>query len=131
MNSYLNTIAGMVSTVASSLLGSKLFIFIGEVATVEEVLPSWIKYILGPLGALVGMIIAIKWLTSRLDKAEQKIEKREDERDNDRKLLMGLIEKTNSTLDKTNEKLTENTVVLTSAQKAIEACHAVRIVNQK
>lgn len=68
------------------------------VANASPDMPEWMKWILGPLGALVGMIFAVWWLSNRLNKAEAKADKREDERDVDRKTLITVLEQNSSVL---------------------------------
>ncbi len=43
--------------------------------------PNWIEWVMGPLGALVVMIVAIGWLTKRLDATEQREIKRQEQRE--------------------------------------------------
>lgn len=61
-------------------------------------LPPWMQWLLGPLGALVGMLFAIWWLSQRLNKAEVKADAREVERDQDRKALIIVLEQNSSVL---------------------------------
>lgn len=129
MTTQLNTVAAILSSVMSAILGSRVFIFIGEVVTEE--LPMWIRYILGPVGALVGMLFAIRWLAGRLDKQEQKLDAKEAERDSDRKALMAILEHTNTILNKTNVSLDANTIVLENTRRVVDGCHTVRMQQQK
>lgn len=91
MTHQLETITAGISTFASAVLGSQIFSALADAA--PDQMPGWMKWLLGPLGALVGMILAIYWLSRRLDKAEIKADVREQERDNDRKtLITALVE---------------------------------------
>ena len=97
----LETIAGGLSTAAAGFLGSKILPLLGEIAPSE--VPTWMQYLLGPLGALAGMIVAIWWLSTRLDKAELKADKRETERDEDRKTLILALEKNSNVIRDIND----------------------------
>lgn len=68
-------------------------------------MPDWLSMLLGPLGALVGLIIAIKWLAGRLDKSEEKYDEREKERDDDRKTLILLVEQNGQVLKEVTKTL--------------------------
>lgn len=96
MTSQLATVAGGISTMAAGMAGSKLLPLIADAVT--DPLPVWMQYLLGPLGALAGMIVAIWWLSQRLNKAEAKAEKREDERDADRKILITALDQNSTAL---------------------------------
>ena len=65
------------------------------------------------------MIIAILWLKSRLDKTEAKMDARELERDQDRKVLITVLETTKMTLE-------TNSRVLDETNKTILHCKVVR-----
>lgn len=51
----------------SGFIGGKLGIV---AATNTPAIEPWVSQLLGPLGFLVGCIIAIRWLTKRLEKSE-------------------------------------------------------------
>jgi uncharacterized membrane-anchored protein YhcB (DUF1043 family) len=59
-----------------SFLTGKLII-----ATTGGDQPAWLQWIMGPLGALVVMVVAIGWLTRRLDATEQREIKRQEQRE--------------------------------------------------
>ena len=59
-----------VSTAAARLLADS-----GTVA-----LPEWATWIVGPVGTLVALGIALKWMVGRLDASEGKAEARDKER---------------------------------------------------
>ena len=69
--------AGLVG-LCSAIFGSR---YLAETVTDAGDLPRWMEWLIGPLGALVGMIVAIKWLSLRLNKAEEREEARRLERD--------------------------------------------------
>lgn len=123
MITQVNAAAGYMSAVASALFGSKFFLCIGEIATNDD-MPTWMKYLLGPMGALVGLIVALIWMNKRLDKAEAKIDQREVERDKDRKDLIEVLQKTNMVLDKSNS-------IHDRVEKTIIKCHLSQNSNQE
>ena len=103
MTHHLEPVAAFVSTVCGAIVGSRFFSMIADIAPTE--MPEWMKWLLGPLGALVGMIIAIWWLSSRLNKAEVKADKRDDERDADRKTLITVLAQNSTTLEQNSSVL--------------------------
>jgi hypothetical protein len=102
-----NAVAG-VATGASALLGSTLLPLLADVTPI----PEWMGWFLGPFGALVGMIFAMRWLTGRLDKAEVKADRRDDERDADRKHLITVLEQSSTALQNNTIALQTNTSTL-------------------
>ena len=99
----------------STFVGGKTFSFIADVTS--DAVPLWIKDALGPLGALVFMGVAIKWLLNRQEKLEKKIDDREAERDSDRKVLILTLENSNELHRKNNELInTNNTLINTNNQ---------------
>jgi hypothetical protein len=106
MTSQVETAVAGISALASSILGSKILPFLAN-ATQSE-MPDWMRYLLGPLGALFGMIIAVCWLTKRLDKAEVKADEREDARDIEREKLISVV--------------IENSLVIRDIRSVIEKC---------
>jgi hypothetical protein len=52
-------------------------------------MPVWLTPLLGPLGTLVGAVIAITWLIRRLDRAEEREAVRQKEHDD---MLRAVIE---------------------------------------
>lgn len=116
MTPHIESIAGFTATVFSAIAGAVTVPSVAEIAT-NETLPDWAKWMLGPLGALVGMIVAIKWLTNRLDKAElaaavdratavAREEKRQIERDSQMAQLIELGTRSNNVIEQ-NSRLLE------------------------
>ena len=78
-------------------------------------MPDWLAPMLGPVGALGGTLVAIKWLLARLDKAEQKAEVRDQERDRNLQLI--------ATMTVQNQTIIEqNSEVLADVKSAIHKC---------
>jgi hypothetical protein len=68
-----------VTIAAAGMMGGKLVPLLAQMSgagTPDE----WLRMILGPGGALVGTLIAIRWLVKRLDGAEEREGKKEQER---------------------------------------------------
>ena len=83
----------------------------GYIAQTTE-LPSWAGPLLGPIGALFGTLLAIKWLLGRLDKAESKAELRDIERDKNLTMI--------ATMTAQNQRVIEqNSTVLAEVKDAI------------
>ena len=49
-------------------------------ASVGGAVPDWSRYLLGPLGALVGMVVAVWWLAKRLNRVEEQARKDQEAR---------------------------------------------------
>ena len=67
--------------------------------------PEWVQQLQGPFGALIGLALGLWWMSKRLDKAEAKADKREDERDADRKSLITVVEQNSNVLRSATEIL--------------------------
>lgn len=112
MTHQLESIAGFVSTIVAAIFGAVTLPSMAELATNEQI-PDWTKWLLGPLGALIGMIIAIKWLTARLNKAEEREESRREDREKSMEKLVELAVRSNLAIE-------QNSEVLKSVRKALE-----------
>lgn len=95
----------------AAMVGGKSACFVAEITNHE--LPAWFAPLVGPVGALAGTIIAIRWLLTRLDKAETKAESREAERDKNLSLIAAMTVQ-NQTI------IQQNSEVLTDVKNAIE-----------
>ena len=67
-------------------------------AEIDPSMPDWIKLLLGPMGALIGLIVALWWMVQRLNKAEKRFEERDKERDADRRALILVVEQNSQAL---------------------------------
>lgn len=75
MNIVTQLISVAVVPLSAAVLG-KAGNFVAETTP----LPDWLAPLIGPVGALTGTLIAIRWLLERLDKAEVKNDLRDEER---------------------------------------------------
>jgi len=82
---------------------------------IEGVSPNWISALLGPVGALTGTILAIRWLLARLDKQEAKADLRDIERDKQTKTLTEMTIQNQAII-------AQNSTMLADARFAIEKC---------
>jgi hypothetical protein len=73
-------------------------------------MPEWVKPLLGPLGTLVGAILAIAWLIRRLDRSEEREVVRQKERD---EMLRAVIECTHQS----TKAVEQNSQILARLQK--------------
>lgn len=101
MTDHLATTAAGIAIIASTTLGAKAGRLVANVA--GEEMPEWMGIFLGPLGALAGMIFAVWWLAGRLNKAEEKADKREAEREADRKNLIIVVEQNSQVIREVRE----------------------------
>lgn len=111
MTNHLESIAGFTSTVVSAIFGAITLPSLAQIAS-NDSMPDWAKWVLGPLGALVGMIVAIRWLTDRLDKQELKMDAREAERDADRKTLISVLTQNSITMEQNSSVLRDVKTVM-------------------
>ena len=104
----IETAVTAVTAVTGTMFGSQVGTTIGAVtADVSATpLPEWFQLMIGPVGAVVGLIVALRWMTHRLDLQEKKYESREEERDNDRKMMI--------------ETLANSTVIMRDTRNAVE-----------
>lgn len=110
----LEAVFALVLGSCMSVLGSTF----GGLIADTPVIPDWSKPLLGPFGALVGMVFVVWWLTKRLNKVETDARKRQDENQDRLLELMksqievsisckGVIEKNTEVLNKQSEVLEE------------------------
>lgn len=95
----------------ASIVGSKTGHFIAQTAHT----PDWLTPLIGPVGALAGMVCAIRWLVTRLDKQEVKADLRETER----AVNLRLIAEMNA---QNQAIISQNSLMLAEAKCAIEKC---------
>ena len=82
----------------------------GIIATATN--PDWIGPLLGPLGALAGTLLAIRWLLARLDKSEARHEARDAERERNMQTLIALTVQN-------QEVINQNSIVLREVKSTI------------
>ena len=121
MITNIETAASGFIAVSASLLGSKTTRMIADVTNAP--MPDWMTWLVGPLGALVGLVIALKWMSARLDRTEAKAEakeleakKKEAERDKESK----------EERDKLIIALERSTVAMDGVKSVIATCHGKR-----
>jgi len=112
MTNQLDTVITGLIAVTSSAMGAKSFRLIAEVTSAP--MPEWMTWLVGPLGALVGLIIALKWMSARLDKAEAKADAKEAARDLDSR----------ADRERIIVALERSTVVMEGVKNVIGACQA-------
>lgn len=117
MTNQLETVITGFIAVAASAMGSKTARMIADVTNAP--MPDWMTWLVGPLGALVGLIIALKWMSARLDKAEQKADQKEQARDKEQR----------EERDRLIVALERSTVAMDSVKSVIAGCH-VKISKQ-
>lgn len=119
MTALLETSTIVISATISAFLGSKMFragsTMVADIAQVP--LPDWVQWVVGPAGALVGLILALRWLANRLNKAEEKIDRRENERDEDRKRLIEVLSE-NSRVISENSRVSAEVIGILSRFKS-------------
>jgi hypothetical protein len=102
MNIVTHIISVAVVPLSAAALG-KAGGFIAEAAA----LPDWLTPLIGPVGALTGMIIAIRWLLERLDKAEVKSDQRDEERAKNMAMIATMTLQNQTVIEQNSEVLVE------------------------
>ena len=95
-----HTLSGLTAIVAGIVGSQALPDMLSQIPA-----PDWIQQLQGPFGALIGLALGLWWMSKRLDKAEAKADKREDERDADRKSLITVVEQNSNVLRSATEML--------------------------
>jgi hypothetical protein len=95
-----HTLSGIAAIVAG-IFGSRLMVASTEVASdvVNAVTPPWVNQLTGPFGALVGLGLGLVWMNRRLNRAEDKNDIRDKERDEDRKALITVVQQNSHILE--------------------------------
>lgn len=106
-----NTIAAACVPL-TAVFGSK----IGNYVAQSTQLPEWLSPLLGPIGALSGTLLAIKWLLARLDKAETKAELRDIERDKNLSMIATMTAQNQLVIEQNSEVLADVKNALTKNQ---------------
>ena len=102
MNITPHIISVAVVPLSAAVLG-KAGGFVAEAAA----LPDWLAPLIGPLGALTGTLIAIRWLLERLDKAEVKNDQRDEERAKNMALIATMTLQNQTVIEQNSEVLQE------------------------
>ena len=97
-----NTIAAACVPL-TAVFGSKIGSYVAQTTQ----LPEWLSPLLGPIGALSGTLLAIKWLLARLDKAETKAEQRDVERDKNLTMIATMTAQNQAIIEQNSEVLAD------------------------
>ena len=111
MNIIHNTIAAACVPL-TAVFGSKIGSYVAQTVA----LPEWAGPLLGPIGALIGTLLAIKWLLARLDKAETKAEQRDIERDKNLTMIATMTAQNQIVIEQNSEVLADVKNALTKSQ---------------
>ena len=95
-----HTLSGLTAIVAGVVGSQALPDMLSQIPA-----PDWVQQLQGPFGALIGLALGLWWMSKRLDKAEAKADKREDERDADRKSLITVVEQNSNVLRSATEMI--------------------------
>lgn len=119
MTGNIETVAAGSSTLLGAFAGSKIGLAIQETIP----MPEWAQLLLGPCGALIGVLVALRWMVQRLAKAERMAAERESnmraENKADRKEAWDAI----SILQKDSNATTQAAVeVMRDVKSIIEKC---------
>lgn len=115
MQPHIETFAAAGSTLLSAVAGSKLGLMIANTTP----MPEWMQWLLGPFGALIGVLLALVWMSKRLNIAEVREEERRKEREAER----AKNQETIITLLKDSNHITVTAVeVMRDVKSTLEGC---------
>jgi hypothetical protein len=115
MQPHIETFAAAGSTLLSAVAGSKLGLMIANTTP----MPEWMQWLLGPFGALIGVLLALLWMSKRLNIAEVREEERRKEREAER----AKNQETIITLLKDSNHITVTAVeVMRDVKSTLEGC---------
>ncbi len=110
-----HTLAGLMAVVGG-VIGSQAI----PTALAQTPAHDWMTQLQGPFGALVGLSIGLYWMKTRLDKAEAKNDKREEERDEDRKNLITVVTQNSIIMNRSSDVLERTGELLEEAVGVIK-----------
>lgn len=112
--SAIHTTTAAAAVPLSAVLGGKVGSLLSDAVTG---LPDWLAPMLGPAGALLGTLVAIRWLLTRLDRVEAKSDKRDVERDANMQLLATMVAQNQAVISQNSEALSDfKNIIQHSAQ---------------
>jgi hypothetical protein len=115
MQPHIETFAAAGSTLLSAVAGSKVGLMIANTTP----MPEWMQWLLGPFGALVGVLLALLWMSKRLNLAEDREEERRKEREAERSKNQDTII---MLLKDSNQVTTTAVEVLRDVKHTLEGC---------
>jgi len=115
---------GTFAAITGPLVGSRIATSIAE--TIPITVPGEYTQLIGPAGALIGLIVALRWMTGRLNKSEEKYDARQkimEDRERDRyqerdQMLKTLIE----IATETKNVIWQNSKTIEQFEKTIDKC---------
>lgn len=122
MQSEIYTVGSVIACIPATILGSKAANFIGQMA---PGMPEWAHMLLGPLGALVGLLFAVVWLAKRLKEVEAKNDVREERRQQDRVKLIEVLTLNTETIREAKDTIRE---AKDTFKETKELMHETRVV---
>jgi hypothetical protein len=133
MTAHYDTLLGAFAVIVGPIVGTRMAM--GAVQAVPIEIPSGMAQLIGPMGALVGLVIALKWMTGRLNKSEDKyearqmiIEKRDEskqvERDSQMKAIVALATETKDVIWQNSKAIEEFKVI-------VNGCPGAHILTKK
>jgi len=87
MTSQTETAAAAVIAIGSTMVGNSIAI----AEAIIDPLPYWVQPLMGPAGTVLCLVIALRWLTGRLDRNERKFDEMDSERRADRERMLELM----------------------------------------
>lgn len=107
-----NTLTGAMA-IMSGVLGGKLSLVIAEATSQEH---PWMSMIIGPMGALVGTVIGLVWMSNRLNKADAKAAKNEE-------ILIDLVKQVTACATSSAEAVRNSTLAIQKNSDYLEDAH--------
>lgn len=96
MTTQIDTLSAGAITLFATAFGYRAPTLLADVIAMP--LPGWAQMVLGPVGAVACLIVALRWMAARLNRAESRFEERDVERDADRRSLILVVEQNSQAL---------------------------------
>jgi hypothetical protein len=122
MKPLLNDIFTAGTAIASTFFGWKTGNSIGYVVADTTAAPSWVAIVSGPVGAIICLVFAVKWLAGRIARADAREERREEHREELLQSVIIIAESSKSAIETNTDQVARTEAALKALASAIGKC---------
>ena len=122
MKPLLNDIFSAGTALTSTFFGWKAGSNIGFVLADSTGAPNWVAIISGPVGAIVCLIFAVRWLAARIARADAREERREERREELLQSVITIAESSKSAIEQHADQVQRTEAALEKLTTAITKC---------
>jgi L-lactate permease len=122
MKPMLNDIFAAGTALTSAVFGWKAGDGIGFVVVANANTPEWVAIISGPVGAIICLVFAVKWLAGRISKADAREERREERREELLQSVIIIAESSKAAIEQHSEQAQRTETALSNLASAINRC---------